>query len=353
MALSDRRILVTGGAGFVGSHLAIALKQRHPGAEVVALDSLSRDRSRENLPRLRDAGVSFVQGDVRVKEDLLALGRIDALVECSAEPSVVTGVEGSPDDLIRTNLMGAYHCLELARRDNAQVVFLSTSRVYPVRHLVGIQLEQTETRFEIAAEQELPGVSPAGIAEDFPIWGARTLYGATKLSAEHLIEDYVEGYGLRAVINRFGAIAGPGGDDVFTHWVLAHHLGRPLAYTAFGGKQVRDLVHIDDVADLIVEQLLSPDWWTGLIANVGGGREISLSLRETTELCAEITGNRVDVSDASAERPGDIPLYISDCTRIFEHTEWRPRRDARRILGDVHDWIRANEEVATRRRAPA
>jgi CDP-paratose 2-epimerase len=350
--LSGRRILVTGGAGFVGANVAIALAQRHPDAEVIALDNLSRRGSELNLPRLREADVTFVHADVRAKDDLLALDHIDAMVECSAEPSVMAGVDGSPDYVVRTNLMGAYHCLELARRDDAQVVFLSTSRVYPVRHLLGIRLDQTDTRFEIATEQELPGVSPDGIAEDFPLWGARTMYGATKLSAEHLIEDYVEGYGLRAVINRFGVIAGPwqmGKVDqgVFTYWMLAHHFKRPLSYIGFGGsgKQVRDLVHIDDVVDLIVEQLGSPDWWTGLVANAGGGREISLSLRETTELCAEITGNKVDVTAAGEDRQGDIPIYVSDCKRLFEHTEWRPRRDARRILEDIHGWIRSNEQA--------
>ena len=352
MASRDRRILVTGGAGFVGANVAIALAQRNPDAEVVAFDNLSRRGSELNLGRLRDAGVEFVHGDVRVKDDLLTLPHIDALVECSAEPSVMAGVDGSPDYVIRTNLMGAYHCLELARRDDAQVIFLSTSRVYPVRHLLAIELEEADTRFEIASSQELPGISPAGIAEDFPIWGARTLYGATKLSAEHLIEDYVEGYGLRGVINRFGVIAGPwqmGKVDqgVFTYWMLAHYFKRPLSYIGFGGsgKQVRDLVHIDDVIELIAEQLESPDWWTGLVSNIGGGREISLSLRETTELCAEITGNRIDVGAAGEERQGDVPIYISDCARVFQHTDWRPQRDAKRILEDIHDWIRANENA--------
>jgi CDP-paratose 2-epimerase len=346
------RIVVTGGAGFVGANVAVALAERNPGAEVVAFDNLSRRGSELNLQRLRDAGVSFVHGDVREKDDLLTLDPVDALVECSAEPSVMAGVDGSPDYVIRTNLMGAYHCLELARRDNAQVVFLSTSRVYPLRHLLGIALDETDTRFEIAAEQELPGVGPEGISEQFPLWGARTMYGATKLSAEHLIEDYVDGYGLRAVINRFGVIAGPwqmGKVDqgVFTYWMLAHYFKRPLGYIGFGGsgKQVRDLVHIDDVVELVVAQLAFPDEWSGHIGNAGGGRAISLSLQETTELCAEITGNRIDVGRTSDQRPGDIPIYISDSSLLFSRTDWRPTRDARTILTDIFEWIRSHESA--------
>jgi CDP-paratose 2-epimerase len=345
------RILVTGGAGFVGANLAIALAERLD-AEILALDNLSRRGSELNLPRLRDAGVTFVHGDVRDKEDLLSLPEVAAVVECSAEPSVMAGVDGSPDYLVRTNLMGAYHCLELARRDNAQFIFLSTSRVYPVRHLLGIRIEEAETRFEIAPEQELPGISPRGIAEDFPIWGGRTLYGATKLAAEHLVEDYYEGYGMPATINRFGVIAGPwqmGKVDqgVFTYWMLAHYFRRPLSYIGFGGtgKQVRDLVHVADVVDLVVRQLAEPERWAGVVANAGGGREISLSLRETTELCAGITGNRIDVTQTAEERKGDVPVYISDARRLFGHTDWRPRRDAAAILADVYEWICANEKA--------
>ena len=348
--MSGGRILVTGGAGFVGGSVAVALAQS--GADVLAFDNLSRRGSELNLPRLDEAGVTFVHGDVREKDDLMSLGHVDALVECSAEPSVMATVDGSPDYVIRTNLMGAYHCLELARRDDAQVIFLSTSRVYPLRHLLAIELDEAETRFAIAAEQELPGISPEGIAEDFPLWGARTLYGATKLSAEHLIEDYVEGYGLRAVINRFGVIAGPwqmGKVDqgVFTYWMLGHYFKRPLDYIGYGGsgKQVRDLIHVDDVVALITEQLSDPAKWSGHVANAGGGRACSLSLKEATALCAEITGNPVDIAHVEEDRPGDVPLYISDCRRLFAQTDWRPARDARQILADTYEWIRANEDV--------
>jgi CDP-paratose 2-epimerase len=344
------RILVTGGAGFVGANVAVALAGRLPDAHVVAFDNLSRRGSELNLPRLREAGVTFVHGDVREGTDLLALDPVTAVVECSAEPSVLAGVGGSPDYVVRTNLFGAYNCLELARRDDAQVVFLSTSRVYPVKRLLDVRLEETSTRFEAAAHQPMPGASPDGIAETFPLDGARTLYGATKLSAEHLVEEYAAAYGLRTVVNRFGVIAGPwqmGKVDqgVFTYWMLAHVFRRPLRYLGFGGsgKQVRDLVHVDDVADLIEAQLSEPQRWAGLTINVGGGREVSLSLRETTDLCAEITGNRVDVVADGGQRPGDIPFYVSDRARLASVHPWRPRRDARRILADTFEWIRENE----------
>jgi CDP-paratose 2-epimerase len=344
------RILVTGGAGFVGANLCLALAERHPGAEVVALDSLKRRGSELNLPRLRAAGVEFVHGDVRERDDLLAIDPVGAIVECSAEPSVLAGIDSGTDFLVHTNLMGAYNCLELARRQGAQLVFLSTSRVYPVAALGALAYAPAETRFELDEHQPLAGASARGISEDFPLEGARTLYGATKLAAELLIAEYAETFGLRAVVDRCGVIAGPwqmGKVDqgVFTHWMLAHYLGRDLSYIGYGGegRQVRDMLHVEDLVGLVEDQLARPDHWAGVTANVGGGRDCSLSLLEATAICRELTGNHVDIGAEPENRPGDVPLYLSDCGRLSRHTDWRPTHGARRIMEDTFDWIHDNE----------
>jgi len=346
------RVLVTGGSGFVGANLCVGLADRHPDWHIVAFDNLRRRGSELNLTRIREAGAGFVHGDVRAVEDLLALERVDAIVECSAEPSVMAGVDGAPGYLVETNLVGAYHCLELARRDGAQVVFLSTSRVYPIARLEALVIHETESRFELAAEQPLSGASAAGVAEGFPLDGARTLYGATKLAAEHLIADYAAGYGLQTVVDRCGVIAGPwqmGKVDqgVFSHWLLSHFYGRPLSYIGYGGsgKQVRDLVHVDDLLDLVEDQLLRPGHWAGTSFNVGGGREGSLSLVETTELCRELTGNEVPIHASAEGRAGDVPLYLSDCSALFAHTDWRPRRGPREVLSDTLRWIEGHHEA--------
>jgi CDP-paratose 2-epimerase len=343
------RILITGGAGFVGANLAVSLARRHPDWEVVALDNLMRRGSELNLPRLREAGVEFVHGDVREPADLAGAGSFDAMVEGSAEPSVMAGF-ADPSYSVQTNLLGAFNCLERARQEGAFVVFLSTSRVYPVAPQLSLALEETVTRFELAAEQPLPGASPLGISEDFPLPGARTLYGATKLAAELLIEEYVDAFGLRAAIDRCGVIAGPwqmGKVDqgVFSWWLLSHHFGRPLTYIGFGGfgKQVRDLLHIDDLVDLVDEQLGDPDRWSGAVANVGGGRDCSLSLLEATELCRELTGNEVEIGADPETRPGDVPIYLSDCARIFSISSWRPRKSARDVLEDLLEWATGHE----------
>jgi CDP-paratose 2-epimerase len=289
---------------------------------------------------------------VREPADLLAVDRLDALVECSAEPSALAGATGDTSYVVGSNLVGAHNCLELARRDGAQVVFLSTSRVYPYGTLDGAAYREEETRFELEDAQQSPGISPAGVAEDFPLEGPRTLYGATKLAAELLITEYAANFGLRTVTNRCGVLAGPwqmGKVDqgVFTYWMLAHYFGSNLRYIGYGGrgKQVRDLLHVDDLADLIEDQLDRPDHWDGATVNVGGGRDISLSLRETTELCRVITGNSVEVSSASDSRPGDVRVYLSDCARLHATTDWRPRRSARDVLEDTFGWIAQNERA--------
>ena len=157
---------------------------------------------------------------------------------------------------------------------------------------------------------------------------------------------------MRATIDRCGVIAGPwqmGKVDqgVFTHWLLAHYAGRPLTYIGYGGtgKQVRDLIHVDDVCDLVLAQLADPAGWDGATVNVGGGVDGSLSLRETTDLCRELTGNEVAIEPVAEARPGDVPLYASDCRRLFGRTDWRPTRTPRTVLEDTLAWIEANERA--------
>ena len=154
----------------------------------MALDNLRRRGSELNLPRLREAGVAFVHGDVREPARRpRASTPVDAIVECSAEPSALAGRAGDTSYVVDSNLIGARNCLELARRDGAQLVFLSTSRVYPYDALDRAAYREESTRFELEPDQELPGFErrPA-CPRPSRSTGPRTLYGATKLAAELL-----------------------------------------------------------------------------------------------------------------------------------------------------------------------
>jgi CDP-paratose 2-epimerase len=331
-------MLVTGGAGFVGSNVCVQLKARHPDWEIVSLDNLHRRGSELNLPRLRDAGVEFCHADVRSRRDLDGVGDFTTLVECSAEPSVLAGAS----DVVPVNLVGAFHCFEAARTRGAQVVFLSTSRVYPVATLEALRYQETDDRFVLTDAQDTPGASAEGISEQLPLAGARTMYGASKLAAEVLLTEY----DVPWVVNRCGVIAGPwqmGKVDqgVFTHWLLSHHLGRPLSYIGYGGtgKQVRDVLHVDDLVDLLDRQVTDPSHWASRVHNVGGGVSGSLSLRELTEACRRLTGQEVPVGSVAEGRPGDVRWYASDCRALFSHTDWRPSRGPADVLADTSRWL--------------
>lgn len=346
-------LLVTGGAGFVGSNLAISFKRKYPSLKIFVLDNLRRRGSELNIRRLGEKGVEFIHGDIRNPEDLEFNCKIDLLLECSAEPSVLAGYGESPAYIINTNLTGTINCLELARKNKSDVIFLSTSRVYPYDAINSIKIVETETRFEWAENQgrDIPGWSKNGIDIDFPLNGPKSMYGATKLCSEIILQEYISMYGIRGIINRCGVIAGPwqfGKVDqgVFTLWMLAHYFKRPLKYIGFGGKgkQVRDLLHINDLFKLIDMQISAINKISGKTYNVGGGTSANLSLIETTMLCEEITGNKIKIDLDSTNRPADIIIYISDNGKVSNDFSWSPERTARKILEDIYGWIKGNEK---------
>jgi len=343
-------ILVTGGAGFVGATLAIAVRGAYPRATVIAFDNLRRRGSEMNLPRLKAAGVRFVHGDIRSLEDLTDIRpEPDLILECSADPSVLAGYGGSPEYLIHTNLTGCFHCLEIARRTKADFLFVSTSRVYPVAAINALQCYETETRFALCPQQTVVGAGEHGISEKFPLDGARSLYGMTKLAAELMVAEYGDAYGIRHVIDRCGLLTGPwqmakADQGVIAFWLAAHCFDRSLKYIAFGGsgKQVRDFLHIDDFCDLVLDQIANMDDYAGRIWNVGGGTANSVSLREATELCREVTGKRVEVTPTDENRPSDLKLYITDHRAVSAVRGWVPKRDAHRTFSDIAEWIGAH-----------
>ena len=349
-------ILVTGGAGFVGSTLSIALKNNLDSVEVVALDNLRRRGSELNLPRLREAGVTFVHGDVRSFDDLLSVRPVpNLIIEASAEPSAQAGYDGSLSYLVGSNLVGCFHCLELARRARADFIFLSTSRVYPYGLLNDLPFVEEDTRYSLSDRQIVEGVTAQGIDERFPLDGARSLYGMTKLAAELMVEEYADAFGLRFIIDRFGLVTGPwqmarSDQGVLALWMASHYFRRPLSYIGFGGvgKQVRDFLHVDDLCALLLDQVRNFQKYSRKRFNAGGGVRNSLSLRETTELCREITGNSIEISASTDSRAADVRIYLSDSRRVRSVSGWRPVRDARSTLGDIYEWLRTEEHQLRR-----
>ena len=211
--------------------------------------------------------------------------------------------------------------------------------------LRNIRLDEKETRFEISEKQSLPGISVKGISELFPTQGVRTLYGATKYASEIMASEYAEQYGIKVLLDRCGVIAGPwqmGRVDqgIIALWISAHYYGLPLSYIGYKGKQVRDLIHVDDFADLVIAQINSGfDVWDGRVYNVGGGRACSLSLLELSELAREITGRSLKIKKIATTRVGDVPLYITDARKVQQAFTWKPQKSAVSIVADTARWI--------------
>ena len=347
------RILITGGAGFVGSHMARLFRRDNPNATIVAFDNLKRRGSETNLASFRALNIDFVHGDIRQRTDLFDLdGQFDLFVEASAEPSVQSGQNSSPHYVIDTNLTGTINCLEFARHHCDRFFFLSTSRVYAIPALTTIPLREDETRLSLDETATLPiGLSSQGISEEFSIWGPRFFYGSTKLASEMLIQEYVQAYNLKAVTNRCGVIGGPGqwgkvDQGVFTLWLIRHHFNKQLQYTGFGGhgKQVRDLLHPEDLYTLLTKQLEDAACWNGEMFNVGGGLERSTSLLELTKRCQNITGNTLEIGSDPATSPVDVPYYVTDSARASQRFDWSPSHSLDSIFQEVYDWVKSNED---------
>jgi CDP-paratose 2-epimerase len=316
------------------------------------MDNLKRRGSELNVSRLRSQGVDFVHGDIRNSEDLSVITKADVIIDACAEPSVMAGLDGSIDYLLNTNLIGTLNCLKLARQLGSKFIFLSTSRVYPIARINEIAFETTPSRFTIAAQQRLPGISPKGISEDFPLQGARSFYGTTKLASELAIEEYVEFFGLKAVVNRCGVLTGPwqmGKVDqgVIVLWLAQHFYKKQLKYFGFGGngQQVRDLLHVRDLFNLVRLQAEDIDRFVGQVYNVGGGQEVSVSLKELTGLCQQITGNEIPIESVPETRTADIRIYITDNSRITATCGWKPQLSLQQTLEDIHQWIEDNAEA--------
>ncbi len=348
--MNYKNILVTGGAGFVGSHICLKLKEYDPTLNVTVLDNLYRKGSELNVPRLKKRGITFIKGDIRNKKDL-EIKNVDLLIECSAEPSVMAGVTSSPEYLLDTNLVGAIHCFELARRNNADVVFLSTSRVYPIKKLNSLLFTENETRFILNSNQEIQGASKNGISEKFPLDGPRSLYGTTKLSAELLLQEYIDNYKIKGVINRCGLITGPwqmgkAEQGIIAYWISRHIFNLPLAYIGYGGKgkQVRDILHVNDVFDLVFMQMKNMKLFNGDIFNVGGGKKNSISLFELTQYCQQITHTKIPIKKVIKTHGVDVRIYISDNKKIMEKTKWEPKYGVYDILQEIYEWISKNKK---------
>ena len=259
------KILLTGACGFVGRSLAEAVAAAGLGWEIFGFDNLGRRGSELNRPLLSRLGVRLTHGDLRCQSDVDALPPTDWVLDCAANPSVLSGADGqtSSRQLMEHNLLGTINLLERCRATKAGFILLSTSRVYSIGPLAKLPVEAREGAFQLRSDAPLPtGVSAEGVDESFSTSPPVSLYGATKLASEALALEYGQAFEFPVWINRCGVLAGAGqfgrpDQGIFAYWLNAHLRRQPMRYIGFGGlgHQVRDCLHPRDLVPLLRRQL--------------------------------------------------------------------------------------------------
>jgi CDP-paratose 2-epimerase len=334
-----RKVVITGGAGFIGSNLAKRLLEE--GAFVRVVDNLSRPGVEHNLRMLRGLGgdFEFIRGDVRNRDFVANIASdIDEIYHLAAQVAVTTSIDDPRADL-ETNLLGTFNVLEAARRSKRQpfVLFTSTNKVYG--ELLGIPLRETNLRYEFTDRRALSEAQQL----DF-----HSPYGCSKGAAEQYVRDYARIYGVPTVVFRMSCIAGPqqfGNED--QGW-LAHFLYSALEghkLTIYGdGKQVRDILNVADLVNAMSLAYDHRERTAGEIYNIGGGPQNAVSLLEVMQLIESTLGKRITPTFEPPRR-GDQRIFIADTTKFSDATGWAPQRSLIQTMSDILQWRRDNESL--------
>lgn len=338
------RIMITGGAGFIGCNLAVACIRA--GHRVTLYDNLSRRGSAANLGWLRATfgsdAVVFVQGDIREYPAVLkAMQGQEALYHLAAQTAVTTSVADPRSDF-EINALGTFNVLEAARHAGEDPIFIfaSTNKVYG--GMEDASVAEHPTRYSFSGYPE--GISETR-ALDF-----HSPYGCSKGAADQYVRDYARMYGLRSVVFRQSCIYGQRQmgveDQGWVAWlVIAAVTGKPI--TIYGdGRQVRDLLHVDDLVrafEMATAQIKST---AGQVYNLGGGTENTLSIwAEFGLLLSEILGQPVVPGAYHDRRPGDQPVFVTDVAKAGREFGWAPRVGVREGIERLVAWVQANQEL--------
>ena len=337
------RILITGGAGFIGCNLAEACIRA--GHQVTIFDDLSRRGSQANLDWLRAAfgdSLRFVKGDIRDYPAILAAASgQEAIHHLAAQTAVTTSVTDPRPDF-EINALGTFNALEAARHAGHDPIFIysSTNKVYG--GMEDAPATELATRYVLEAY-------PDGVSEERPL-DFHSPYGCSKGSADQYVRDYSRIYGLRSVVFRQSCIYGQRQmgveDQGWVAWfVIAAVTGKPI--TIYGnGKQVRDLLHVDDLVrafQMATEQI---DVTKGQVYNLGGGPANTLSIwAEFGPLLKDLTGREVVPAAWRDWRPGDQPVFVADVNKARREFGWAPQMSVRDGIARLVEWVRANPEL--------
>lgn len=343
------KILITGGAGFIGANAAKRFVEL--GHHVSVLDNLCRRGTQTNLAWLRSCGLrDFFQCDVRDGElvrRVVAQAQPDVILHLAGQVAVTTSVQNPIEDF-QVNALGTLNLLEAVRTNGAHplVIYASTNKVYGgmedirIVERPGVCADEREGRYSY---EDLP----EGVAEDRQL-DFHSPYGCSKGCADQYVHDYARIYGLPTVVFRQSCIYGPRQfgieDQGWVAWfaisaVMGHHI------RIYGdGKQVRDLLHVDDLIEAYQNAIRDPGRVAGRVFNIGGGMRRSLSIMGLVHLLERRLGRPIPIS-FHPWRPGDQPVYVSDIRKATLMMGWTPRIEVENGVLELTSWIENNRDV--------
>jgi CDP-paratose 2-epimerase len=336
------KVLITGGAGFIGCNAT-----KHyldDGCEVVVVDNLSRTGSQKNLEWLQSGRpFTFEKCDVRDFETLAGIVRrhndADVVLHLAAQVAVTTSVVNPREDF-EVNALGTFNVLEAVRQHarEAAVIYSSTNKVYG-----GLEHVPVVDR---AGRHEFRDLT-TGVSEEEPL-DFHSPYGCSKGAADQYVRDYARIYGLRTVSLRQSCIYGYRQfgveDQGWVAWfTIASVLGRPI--TIYGdGKQVRDILFVDDLCDLYVATAKHIESAAGHVFNAGGGPGNQLSLHELLTDLEALSGKRIE-RRYDKTRPGDQPVFVCNIDKAARDLLWRPKVSAKEGVEKLYRWVLENKHI--------
>ncbi|MFW6128685.1 MAG: NAD-dependent epimerase/dehydratase family protein [Candidatus Aminicenantaceae bacterium] len=336
------KILITGGAGFIGVNSAFYFSNE--GHEVVIFDNLSRIGSDINLNWIKkECSLEFVKGDIRNFDELRKVvskkGPFQLILHLAAQVAVTTSVEDPREDF-EINALGTFNILEAIRQYNPEafLIYSSTNKVYG--KMDDLDVVEQKGRYEYSN-------MPNGIAENRNL-DFHSPYGCSKGAADQYCIDYTRIYGLKTVVMRQSCIYGYRQfgieDQGWVAWFcIAALMGKNI--TIYGdGKQVRDVLFIDDLIKAYELAYEKKDHCNGNVFNIGGGPENTLSLHELIDLLYELEGEKIPLS-YDEWRPGDQKVFISNISLAEKQLNWKPEISPGDGVKKLYDWINKNREI--------
>lgn len=335
------KILVIGGAGFIGSNLSDYLLKKKKS--VTIFDNFSRRGTLSNLKWLQVSypQLKVVRGDIRFDQDKLKkeIEDSDIVYHLAAQVAVTTSVINPREDF-EINALGTFNVLEAIRQSKNRpiLVYASTNKVYGRMEDIGII--KRDNRYEYKN-------FPNGISEERPL-DFYSPYGCSKGAGDQYVRDYSRIYGLKTITFRQSCIYGPRQfgveDQGWVAWfTIATILGKPI--TIYGdGKQVRDILHVNDLINAYELAISNIKKTSGKIYNIGGGPGNILSLLELIAYLEKFLGKKIKYSFADW-RPGDQPVFVCDISRAKKEIGWEPKVNTEQGIKSLFKWVKDNKEL--------